>query len=242
MTAHISPRTQAALEQISEDESLISDVTDTTATVVINWLTEQITASADQDDATFEQTITQLRRIARSAARSSDDDPATFLAKANAQLATSGIGTGETGTSAPGTRSEQATSASSASATQAVDAAPIPEDPPTSELASPPAHDSAARKAEPAVVPEPAAEASVVQPETALVPTKDVLGAVNSVQGERSMPTVVTESATANEPGTGERASAGIGARARTQGARQPNGTSQASASGSRRKRRRGKR
>ena len=78
----LNPRTQAALERISEDETLYSDVTDDTAATILEWLTTQITAADAQDDAIFEQTMTTLRRTARSAARASNDNAGQFLALA----------------------------------------------------------------------------------------------------------------------------------------------------------------
>lgn len=86
MSAQLSPRTQAALEQIGEDESLYSDITEHTAGALQHWLAQQLRAAQELDDASFEQWFSQLREVAHTAVRTAPDDPTAVVATASRML------------------------------------------------------------------------------------------------------------------------------------------------------------
>jgi hypothetical protein len=75
MSQETSTRVQQALEQIGEDESLTSDLTDPAATALLDWIGQQIRAAdAATDDVLFRQQVMAIRSAARSAAKSAADE------------------------------------------------------------------------------------------------------------------------------------------------------------------------
>lgn len=78
MAQEVSTRVQQALEQIGEDETLTSDLTDPAATALLEWLTQQVQAAdAAPDDAAFQQQVKAIRSAAKSAARTAADEDVT---------------------------------------------------------------------------------------------------------------------------------------------------------------------
>ena len=75
MSQEVSTRVQIALEQIGEDESLTSDLTDPAATALLDWMTQQIQAAdAAPDDDAFRQQVAAIRSAARTAAKTAADE------------------------------------------------------------------------------------------------------------------------------------------------------------------------
>ncbi|HEY0606982.1 MAG TPA: hypothetical protein VGD58_28950 [Herpetosiphonaceae bacterium] len=78
MAQEVSTRVQLALEQIGEDETLTTDLTDPAATALLEWITQQVQAAdAAPDDAAFQQQVKAIRSAAKSAARTAADEDVT---------------------------------------------------------------------------------------------------------------------------------------------------------------------
>lgn len=89
MAQEVSTRVQLALEQIGEDEALTGDLTDSAATAVLEWITQQVRAAdAAPDDEAFEQRVKAIRSAARTAARiAADEDVSAAVVVERAQAA-----------------------------------------------------------------------------------------------------------------------------------------------------------
>lgn len=90
MDQEVSTRVQQVLEQIGEDESLTSDLTDPAATALLDWITQQIqAANAVVDDQAFQERVSTVRAAARKAAKIAADEDLTatvVLERAQAAL------------------------------------------------------------------------------------------------------------------------------------------------------------
>jgi hypothetical protein len=91
-----SARVQETLEHFAENESLLADLTDRSATAVLAWITRQVEAAdAAVDDAAFDQQVTAIRRAAREAASAAtrgleEESPAAVIARAESILRSTG--------------------------------------------------------------------------------------------------------------------------------------------------------
>lgn len=84
-----SARVEQTLERFQEDERLTSDLTDDTATALLEWIEQHVQAAdALPDASTFEQQVAAIRSAARTAASTRTDDPtpATVVEQAEAAL------------------------------------------------------------------------------------------------------------------------------------------------------------
>lgn len=89
MAQEVSTRVQLVLEQIGEDEALTSDLTDSAATALLEWITQQVQAAdAAPDDAAFQQQVQAIRSAAKRASRTdADEDVTAALVVERAQAA-----------------------------------------------------------------------------------------------------------------------------------------------------------
>lgn len=90
-----SARVQEALEHFAENESLLADLTDRSATMMLAWIARQVEAAdAAADDAAFDRQTTAIRRAVRQAIAATDDPageaPAAIVARAEAILRATG--------------------------------------------------------------------------------------------------------------------------------------------------------
>ena len=83
-------RQQRLIERVQEDERLRGDLTDDTATALVEWASQRVAAAAAdpaRPDADVETEVQAIRTAARAAARAGEDDPQRVVALADAALA-----------------------------------------------------------------------------------------------------------------------------------------------------------